>query len=294
MNSILIIGLHTAQKYVSKEKVQKLIQNYKNIYHIAICYDNNHYLYKNNMLIKHIKTKDNIKAYAYLVKLLSKIRTTFRLITFWGHGWGPIFGSTGYNSPILSAYDFAKPLLRNNVSSTLLWLEGCNLGNIITLLDCYRISKYMIGVPNSYGYNTLLYHLTYFKYNNITFLKKAWKLIDPKATTCYVIYKTKYTYQLIQYLSSIDISTLNWDDKRNKKNIKKGNPNVYNLEFISSAPILKKILNKIVPNDNKCYINIDKYIYSNIYNESLRNTYYKILNKKSKKFYISNPHTYAI
>ena len=98
------------------------------------------------------------------------------------------------------------------------------------------------------------------------------------------------TKQLIDYLSYIDLSTLNWDDKYNKENIKNEDYNVYNLFNISSDPVLYKILKKIVVfYDNKCYVNIDKFIYANIYNESLRNTYYKILNKKSKKFYLSCP-----
>jgi hypothetical protein len=291
-NEILIIGLHTNEKFIAKERVQKLIKNHKNIYHIAICYNKHHYLYKNNILIKHIKTKDIIKAYFHIVKLLSKIQTKFNLITFWGHGWGCVFGTISVKSPILSAYDFAKPLIRNKISSIFLWLEGCSLGNIITLLDCYQISKYIVGVPNRHGANTILSHLDFFiNYNkkyDMIFFKKIYKLINPG--DCYVIYKTKYTTQLIEYLSCVDLSSLNWDDKYNKENIKKEDHNVYNLFNISSDPVLYKILKKIVVfYDNKCYVNIDKFIYANIYNESLRNTYYKILNKKSKKFYLSCP-----
>ena len=189
---ILIIGLHTNEKFIAKERVQKLIKNHKNIYHIAICFNKHHYLYKNNILIKHIKTKNIIKAYAHIVKLLAKMQTNFSLITFWGHGWGAIFGTIREKSPILSAYDFAKPLIHNKISSLFLWLEGCNLGNIITLLDCYQISKYIVGVPNRHGGNTLLSHLDFFinytkKYDMI-FFKKIHKLINP--SDCYVIYKT--------------------------------------------------------------------------------------------------------
>jgi hypothetical protein len=237
--------------------------------------------------------KDKKKSYEHLIYLLSTIQTKFSLITFWGHGGGPIFGSI-FNSFLLSAYDFAKPLLRYKISSFLLWLEGCNLGNIITLLDCYPIAQYMIGTSNSYGSNTVLSHLSLLnldtKKDLIKSFKKISKLIDPNHHYCLLIYQTKYTPLLIDYLSSIDLSSFVWGEDANQKNIKNQNPNVYNLPYLSPDRELHRILKKlVVKNDKKCFLNIDKFIYLNIYKESLKNTYYKILNKDSKKFYISEP-----
>jgi len=290
--NILVIGFHTNEKFMAKKRARKLIEKYKNviIFHVALCYNHHHYLFWNNIQIEHLQMSDHKQAYYLLIHLVSTLQKTFRLITFWGHGGGPVFGS---KSLILSAYDFAKPLLNHKISSFLLWLEGCNLGNIITLLDCYKISQYMVGVSNSYGGNTVISHLSHLELDTkkqmIGSFKKICKIMDPLHTYCYFIYKTKHTPLLIDYLSSVELSSLSWEEK----NIKKKELNVYNLSHISPDPKLHLILDKLIAfNGKKCFLNIDKFIYSKIYAESLRNTYYKILNKNSKKFYISQPQSY--
>ena len=301
MKDILVIGFHTHEKFMANKRVRKHInRNLKrnsmiNFYHIAICYNDHHYLYYNNSLIKHIKSDDIGKSYIQLVKLLSTIKTEFNMITFWGHGWGPLFGTPKFPKQlILSGYDFAVPLLENKISSHILWLEGCNLGNIITIFDCYKISKYIIGPSNGYGGDTLLSYIQYANFDTdkdmIKSFKVIYKKLDPKDEYCSVIYKTKHIPKLISYFSKVDLASLKWEDRYNKKNISKEDYNVYNVYRLSDDPKFHKILDRIVAyNENKCFLNIDKFIYAKIYNESLRNTYYKILNKASKEFYTSQP-----
>jgi hypothetical protein len=301
MKDILVIGFHTHEYFISNKRVRKHINknikrdNTINFYHIAICYNDHHYLYYNNTIIKHIKSDDINKAYNQLVKLLSERQTYFRLITYWGHGWGPLFGTPKFPKQLLlSAYDFATPLIETKINSHILWLEGCNLGNIITIFDCYKISKYIIGPSNAYGGGSLLSYIHYANFDTdkelIRSFKKIYKKLDPKHNYCSVIYKTKHIPQLIRYFSTIDLASLKWEDRYNKKNIMKEDYNVYNVYRLSDDPKFHKILDKIVAyNENVCSLNIDKFIYAKIYNESLRNTYYKTLNKASKEFYISDP-----
>ena len=301
MKDILVIGFHTHEYFIANKRVRKHINknlkrdNTINFYHIAICYNDHHYLYYNNTIIKHIKSDDINKAYNQLVKLLSERQTYFRLITYWGHGWGPLFGTPKFPKQLLlSAYDFATPLIETKINSHILWLEGCNLGNIITIFDCYKISKYIIGPSNAYGGGSLLSYIHYANFDTdkelIRSFKKIYKKLDPKHNYCSVIYKTKHIPQLIRYFSTIDLASLKWEDRYNKKNIMKEDYNVYNVYRLSDDPKFHKILDKIVAyNENVCSLNIDKFIYAKIYNESLRNTYYKTLNKASKEFYISEP-----
>jgi 3-dehydroquinate dehydratase len=88
MNDILIIGFHTYEKFNSKNTLRKLLDNYDyknvNIYHIAISYNNYHYLFRNNSMITKLKTKDFNIAYITLVDLLAKYQTQFRFIEYWG------------------------------------------------------------------------------------------------------------------------------------------------------------------------------------------------------------------
>ena len=301
MKDILVIGFHTHEYFIANKRVRKHInKNLKrnsmiNFYHIAICYNDHHYLYYNNSMIKHIKSDDYNKSYIQLVKLLSEKQTEFKLITFWGHGWGPLFGTPKFPKQLLlSAYDFAFPLLDNKINSHILWLEGCNLGNVITIFDCYKISKYIIGPSNAYGGSTVLSYIQYANFDTDRDMIKSFKTIynklDPKHEYCSVIYKTKHIPKLISYFSKVDLASLKWEDRYNKKNISKEDYNVYNVYRLSDDPKFHKILDRIVAyNENKCFLNIDKFIYAKIYNESLRNTYYKILNKASKEFYTSQP-----
>jgi ferredoxin-like protein FixX len=110
-----------------------------------------------------------------------------------------------------------------------------------------------------------------------------------------VLYKTKYVNKLIEYLSKINLAALNWSEKANTFNIKKDNANLYNIYKICPNPKLDKILDKIVIFRYKnCNVNIDKHIYTNVYEKSKQNTYYKILSATSKQFYLSNPCTYTL
>lgn len=309
MKDILVIGFHTYEKFIARKRVRKIIEKALrnrelqdiNIYHVAIGYNNHHYLYKNDTMIKKIKTDDFNSAYIILMNLLAKIQTEFRLITFWGHAWGASVGSPNNSKLVMSVYDFAKPILDNNINSFLLLLEGCDLGNIITLIDCYKFCRYMIGPSNGYGWNTFLnfLHIANFETEKeiVKSMKKVNKQIDPKDLYCLVIYKTKFVDRLIKFLSKVDLSKLDWNDMNNIINIKQENPNSHDFyNIVKNYPKAKKIT-KILDNIVvfcKCNINIDKFIYTNIYEESIRNTYYKILNKESKEFYISNPINYKI
>ena len=303
MNDILIIGFHTNEKFNSKNTLRKLIDKHDylnyNIYHIAITYNNYHYLFKNNVMITKIKTKDYNSAYANLVNLLAKSQTCFRFIEYWGHGWGPIFGTPIKSSITMSCYNFAEPLCKHNIRAYLLLLEGCNLGNIITLLDCYKIASYIVGASNAYGGRTFLTHLAELNFSNekqiIQTIKSIYKHIDPTNTYCIIIYKTKYVNKLIEYLAKINLANLNWSDKANTLNIKKDNANIYDIYKICSDTKLDKIMDKIVLLKYKnCNVNIDNHIYTNVYEQSKQNTYYKILSASSKEFYLSNPCTYIL
>jgi hypothetical protein len=258
MNDILIIGFHTNEKYNSKNALRKLIDkqdftntNY-NIYHIAITYNNYHYLFRNKVMITKLKTKDFNFAYNNLVELLAKNQTIFRFIEYWGHGGGPIFGTPITSSIIMSCYHFAEPLIRNKIRAYLLLLEACNLGNIITLLDCYKIASYIIGASNAYGSRTLLTHLAELNFSNekniIQTIKNIYKHTDPTNSYCIVLYKTKYVNKLIEYLSKINLANLNWSNKSNTLNIKKDNANIYDIYKICPDSKLYKILDKIEKN----------------------------------------------
>jgi hypothetical protein len=304
MNDILIIGFHTYEKFNSKNTLRKQIDNYDytnlnyNIYHIAISYNNYHYLFCNKIMITKIKTKDYNQAYANLVELLAGLQTIFRFIDYWGHAWGTIFGTPTTSSITMSCYNFAEPLCKNNIRTYLLLLEGCNLGNIITLLDCYKLASYIIGASNSYGSRTFLKHLPELDFSNekkiIQTIKTIYKYIDPTNTYSIILYKTQYVNKLIEYLKKINLTNLNWSDKANILNIKKDDANIYDIYKISKDLKLHKILDKIVVLKYKnCNVNIDKHIYTNVYEQSKQNTYYKILSPSSKKFYLSNPCTYT-
>jgi hypothetical protein len=55
---------------------------------------------------------------------------------------------------------------------------------------------------------------------------------------------------------------------------------------------LQKLLKKCVLYGLKFGVLIDKKAFYHLLNESKENTYYKILNRKSKKFYAENPHVF--
>ena len=302
---IFIIAFHTLENKSNMTYVRKLIDkvskqnNHLDFYHIAINENYSHYLYINNIKILNLKSKNYIECYNILVDEVAKYETAFNIMFFWGHSWGTCLGHISKTNPLkndifMSCFQFMKPILKNKINTYLLWLESCYSGNIITVFDLYKCCKYLVS-PSTY-HDTLSIIGTFGTLNKVVKYEQIIDLIElyyekfkPAKYHKMMIFNCRYVPKLIEYFSKVDLETdFNWSPEC----LTKGDLNTYDLFCISNNDKLYKMLKTLIIYGNEnCFI-IDRKIFEHLQKEGKENTYYKILNKKSKKFYAEAPYVF--
>lgn len=302
---IFIIAFHTLEYKSNMTYVRNLIDRVSNknheldFYHIALNENYSHYLFINNEKILHLKSKNYIECYSIFVDEVAKHEKNFNIILFWGHSWGSCLGHISKTNPLkndifMSCHQFMKPILKNKIQTYLMWLESCYSGNIITVFDLYKCCKYLVS-PSTY-HDTPSIIGTFGTLDKIVNNQQIIDLIElyytkfkPAKYHKMMIFKSKNIPKLIDYFTEVDLETdFNWGPTC----LTKGDLNTYDLFCLSNDSKFHKILKTVIIYGHENSFIIDKKIFDHLQKEGKENTYYKILNKKSKKFYAEIPYIF--